>query len=97
MGSTRRSFTEEYKASAVGLVLDDGHSIAETARNIGVHEMTLGKWVKKARDSSGKRPEKPLSESEREELIRLREEVKHARMEAEFAKKVASWFAKGQR
>ena len=31
MGSTRRSFTEEYKASAVGLVLDDGHSIAETA------------------------------------------------------------------
>ena len=97
MGSTRSSFTEEYKASAVGLVLDDGHSIAETARNIGVHEMTLGKWVKKARDSSGKRPEKPLSESEREELIRLREEVKHARMEAEFAKKVASWFAKDQR
>ena len=37
------------------------------------------------------------SESEREELIRLREEVKHARMEAEFAKKVASWFAKDQR
>ena len=97
MGSTRRAFTDEYKAQAVGFVLEGGRTVAEVARNIGVHEMTLGKWVKKARDSGGKRPEKPLSESEREELIRLREEVKHARMEAEFAKKVASWFAKDQR
>ena len=96
MGTTRRSFTAEYKASAVSLVLEDGHSIAETASNIGVHEMTLGKWVKKARES-GERPEKPLTQTERAELVRLREEVKHARMEAEFAKKVASWFAKDQR
>ena len=42
MGSTRRSFTEEYKASAVGLVLDDGHSIAETARNIGLFALDCG-------------------------------------------------------
>ena len=42
MGSTRRSFTEEYKASAVGLVLDDGHSIAETARNIGSSDLSVG-------------------------------------------------------
>lgn len=97
MGSTRRSFTDEYKASAVGLVLDDGHGIVETAGNIGVHEMTLGKWVKKAREADGKCLEKPVSVTEREELIRLREEVRHARMEAEFAKKVASWFAKDQR
>ena len=96
MGTTRRSFTAEYKASAVSLVLEYGHSIAETARNIGVHEMTLGKWVKKARES-GERPEKPLTQTERAELVRLRKEVKHARMEAEFAKKVASWFAKDQR
>jgi len=50
MGSTRRSFTEEYKASAVAFVLDEQRSIAEVARNIDVHEMTLGKWVKRARD-----------------------------------------------
>lgn len=41
--------------------------------------------MKKTRESGG-RPEKPLTESERAELIRLREEVKVARMEAEFAK-----------
>lgn len=72
MGSSRRSFTEEYKASAVGFVLDERRSIAEVARNIDVHEMTLGKWVKKERDARElQRPaDAPLSESERAELIR---------------------------
>ncbi len=36
MGSTRRSFTEEYKAQAVVLVIDDHRSIAEVAGHIGV-------------------------------------------------------------
>ena len=97
MGSTRRSFTAEYKANAVSLVIDDGRAIAEVARSIGVHEMTLGKWVKKARDEGNDESDRPLNEGERAELERLREEVKHARMEAEFAKKVATWFAKDPR
>ena len=44
MGSTRRSYTPEYKAQSVAFVLDGGRPVAEVARNIGVHEMTLGKW-----------------------------------------------------
>ena len=96
MGSTRRHFTDEYKASAVALVLEDGKSIAETARNIGVHEMTLGKWVKKARDAQDGEPVRPLNEDERAELERLRSENRRLKMEAEFAKKVATWFAKDQ-
>lgn len=99
MGSTRRSFTTEYKKNAVALVLHEGRSIAETARNIGVHEMTLGKWVKQARDNGDNPPDKnaQLTESEREELTRLRKENLDLRMQAEFAKKVATWFAKDQR
>ncbi len=96
MGSTRRHFTDEYKASAVALVLEDGKSIAETARNIGVHEMTLGKWVRKARDAQDGEPVRPLNEDERAELKRLRAENRRLKMEAEFAKKVAAWFAKDQ-
>ena len=95
MGSTRRSFTAEYKAAAVDFVLSDGRLIAEVARSIGVHEMTLGKWVKKARDERGE-PERPLNEDERAELERLRQENRRLKMEAEFAKKVAAWFAKEQ-
>lgn len=95
MGATRRSFTDEYKTSAVSLVITDGKSIAETARNIGVHEMTLGKWVKKTRDSE-QSPEKPLGPEERKELERLRSENQRLRMEVAFSKKVAAWFAKEQ-
>ncbi len=95
MGSTRRSFTEEYKAQAVAFVIDDHRSVAEVARNIGVHEMTLGKWVKKTRDSGGA-ADKPLDSSERAELERLRAENTELQMQVEFAKKVATWFAKGK-
>ena len=93
--ATRRHFTQDYKDQAVSLVLDSGRSIAEVARSIGVHEMTLGKWVKKARDA-GRRPDKEPSETEREELERLRKENAPPRMERDFAKKVAAWFAKEQ-
>lgn len=97
MGSTRRRFTEEYKAQAVGFVIDDHRSIAGVARNIGVHEMTLGKWVKKARDAgAGDASEEPLDASERAELERLRAENIELQMQVEFAKKVATWFAKGK-
>ena len=96
MGSTRRRFTDEYRQHAVRLVLDSGDTVAEIARSIGVHEMTLGKWVKKARDD-GEESARPLDEGERAELERLRKEVAaRLRMEAEFAKKVAAWFAKDQ-
>jgi transposase len=103
VGSTRRSFTEEYKEEAVRFVIEGHRSIAEVARNIGVHEMTLGKWVKKAREAKAAATpaDAPLDESERMELIRLRAESKdkdatlaELRMQVEFAKKVATWFAK---
>ncbi|WP_131785771.1 transposase [Protofrankia symbiont of Coriaria ruscifolia] len=43
-GATGRRFTEEYKEQAITFVIDGGRPVAEVARNIGVHEMTLGKW-----------------------------------------------------
>jgi transposase len=79
--------------------------IADVARNIGVHEMTLRRWVNQIRDAaeSGTAPDAPLGESERLELIRLRSESKddkstitELQMQVEFAKKVATWFAKGK-
>ena len=93
--ATRRNFTQEYKDQAVSLVLDSGRSVAEVAKSIGVHEMTLGRWVRKAKDS-GRVTEPDLSETERAELERLRQENAVLRMERDFAKKVAAWFAKEQ-
>lgn len=54
MGSTRWSFTEEYKAPAVKFVLNDGRTIAEVARNIstepGLVEGVLSRTVQLAAD-----------------------------------------------
>jgi transposase len=93
--ATRRHFTQEYKDQAVSLVLDSGRTIAEVAKTIGVHEMTLGKWVKKARDAR-RRPDAEFSQDERAELEKLRAENARLKMERDFAKKVATWFAKDQ-
>ena len=93
MGSTRRAFTEEYKASAVEFVINDGRSVADVARSIGVHEMTLGKWVKKARDAQDGEPVRPLNEDERAELERLRRENTELRLDNEFLGKAAAFFA----
>jgi transposase len=106
MGSTRRRFTEEYKDQAVAFVIEGNRSIADVARNIGVHEMTLGKWVKRAKDAEREQipPDAELTEAERAELIRLRAEARddkaaiaELQMQVEFAKKVATWFAKEKR
>ncbi len=70
----------------MSLVLDSGRSIAEVARSIDVHEMTLGKWVKKVRDArrtDGDDAE--LSADERAELEKLRAENARLRMERDFA------------
>ncbi len=93
--ATRRSFTQEYRDQAVSLHLDSGRSIAEVATSIGVHEGTLGKWVKKAKGNDQAQG-KDLSETERAELERLRKENSILRMERDFAKKVATWFVKEQ-
>ena len=66
--------------------------------------MTLGKWVKVARDAaeSGKNPDAPLGESERAELARLRlspgmisPRSPSCGCRWSSQKKVATWFAKG--
>ena len=65
--TTRRHFTQEYKDQAVSLVLNSGRTRAEVAKSIGIHEMTLGKWVVKAIKNCHD-PDEALSESERAEL-----------------------------
>ena len=69
MSESRKKFDQEFKASAVRIVQESGKPIAQIARDLGVHEGTLGNWVAKARaaaDPGGLRPD------EREELKQLR-------------------------
>ena len=95
MGSTRRSFTEEYKRDAVALITDGGYSVPAVAKKLGISDTTVRKWVKKVQPDI-ETAEKPLTESERAELRRLRTENAKLEMQLDFAKKVSTWFAKGQ-
>jgi transposase len=96
MGSTRRSFTPEYKQDAVALIVDGGHTIVEVAKKLEISETSIRKWVKRIQPPTEPVPEKPLTDSERAELVRLRKQNAKLEMQLDFAKKVSTWFAKGQ-
>src|SRR5690606_33666347 len=78
------------REEAVRLVRESGKSIESVARDLGVGSETLRRWVRRAEqdEASG------LTPSEREDLLRLRREVKILREEREILKKAAAFFAK---
>jgi transposase len=89
---TRRQFTDEFKASAVRLVLDEGKTVASVARDLDLTETALRDWVKRAEaDRTGGRT--GLTTTEREELARLRKENRQLRLEREILKNAAAFFA----
>jgi transposase len=92
---TRRQFDDDFKAQAVRLVLDEGKSIAATARDLDLTESALRQWVERARAYRTK-ARTGLTTLEREELARLRKEVRELRTEREILKKAAAFFAKHQ-
>jgi transposase len=81
----RRSFTDEFKAGAVGLVLDSGKTIAEVARDLDLTASALGGWVERARADRMK-GRTGLTTEERAELARLRKEVKDLKAERDLLK-----------
>ena len=92
----RRQFTDEFKASAVRLVLDEGKTVGAAARDLDLTETALREWVKRARaDRTHGRT--GLTTAEREELTRLRKEVRILAEEREILKKAAAFFAKQSR
>lgn len=91
----RRQFTREFKVEAVRLVKDRGVSVAQAARDLGVHENVIRKWVKDfeadpAQSFPGHGHMKPV-EAENE---RLRREVQKLKAERDILKKAAAYFAK---
>ncbi len=89
----RRKFSAEEKADAVRMVREVGN-LAKVARDLDLTETALRSWVKQTDIDQGKGPEGALTTAELEELRRLRRENRMLRMERDFAKKAAAYFAK---
>ena len=86
----RRTHSEEFKREAVKLVFDQQLSLAETARNLGIHPNLLRSWKQRIEAES---EDASLTEDERMEMARLRAENRRLRMEREILKKAAAFFA----
>ena len=90
----RRAFTPEFKKEAVQLCKVGGRSIGQVAKDLGLADTVLRKWVTRAEVDAGEGPLGALTTAEREELQRLRRENKRLQMEREILKKAAAFFAK---
>lgn len=96
MKRVMRSYTPEFRASAVRQVTDGRRSVPAVARSLEMSAKTLENWVSKAR--KGEAPGKVVSRAPASELeaevSRLRQEVAKLQMEKEILKKAAAYFAK---
>lgn len=90
----RRKFSGEFKAEAVRVVLESGKPVAEVARELDLVPSALGAWVKQAEIDGGNGRKGELTTEEKEELRRLRREVRTLKMERDILKKAATFFAK---
>jgi transposase-like protein len=93
----RRHFSPQFKAEAVQMVIATGRPIASVARDLGVHSATLGNWVNTWRSEH---PEpsaaQPADAGERARVKEMEQELRRLRMENEFLKKAAAFFARMQ-
>lgn len=91
----RRQFTPEFKAEVVGLVQSSAKSIREVSQDLDLTETAVRAWVRQAEIDQG--AQQGLTTSEREELGRLRRDVRVLKEEREILKKAAAFFAKETR
>ena len=96
MPRPKKSFSPEFRDEAVKLVIETSRPIARVAKELGISEGTLGNWVGiYRREHAGEEP--PLTVSERARLRELERETRELRMENEFLKKAAAYFARDHR
>nr|WP_235984143.1 IS3 family transposase [Bradyrhizobium australiense] len=88
-----RSFTEEYKRQAVELVVSSRRSVTSVAKELGLRDSVLRRWVDKFRQEPASAAWRPttqaahMSADQASEIVRLRQENERLRMERDILKK----------
>ena len=91
----KQSYSTEFRAEAVKLVLEQGLSQREASSRLGIPKGTLANWVVAAKSGSDKPAPGARTVSELEtENARLRKELAEARQERDIVKKAAAYFAR---
>ena len=89
----RRKYTQEYKQEAVQLVKQSDTPISEIARNLGVNDNVLRRWVKEQADPN-KRSFPGHGHARDEEIAQLKKELSQVKKERDFLREAATYFAK---
>jgi transposase len=96
LARVKRNYSPEFREEAVKLVIETSRPIALVARELGIVEGTLGNWVNTYRpEHAGEEP--PLTVNERARLRELERETRELKIENDFLKKAAAYFAKDHR
>ena len=94
-GERAPEYSREYKLEAVRLIRERGVSMAQVARDLGVHLNTIRVWLRAVEDDGEDAfPGKGRLKPEVAEIERLRREVVRLKAERDILKKAAAYFAK---
>lgn len=90
----RRKHSREFKVEAVRLVRERGVTVAQAARDLGLNQTLLRRWVQQfVADPTQAFPGQGQQKPEDVEITRLRREVARLKMERDILKKAAAYFA----
>jgi len=89
-----RRFSEEFKRDALRLVVEEGYTFKAAATAVGVSDQTLRAWHSKLVPLPEPCGENASVQELREEVARLRKQLKRAELEREILKKATAYFAK---
>ena len=87
-------FTAQFRADAVKLMCESNKPLKEIAQSVGVSPKTLREWAKQIDADAGNGAPGVLTSNEKEELAKLRKEIRELRRERDFLKQAAAYFAK---
>jgi transposase len=90
----RRTFNDDYKQQVLELVRSGEKSVSQICRDLDLTESLVRNWIKSDQASNGIMTQNSLSETDQQELERLRTENKRLKTEREILKKAAAFFAK---
>ncbi len=90
----RRTFNDEYKQQVLELVRTGDKSVSQICRDLDLTESSVRKWIKADQTNNGIMTQNSLSETDQQELVRLRTENKRLKMERDILKKATAFFAK---
>jgi transposase len=95
MSEPRKTYTAEFKVAAVKLITEQGYSLREAARSLGVTEKILRKWKHSLQEQGQQAfPGQGNLPPVQEEIRRLKEENQRLRMERDILKKATAFFAR---